>query len=68
VAGTCDCGNAGNSLNRCKPVSFSRMTLLLGVSKYMGKVRSLNVVNVNDIQYHAFNQIVWTPTNSKLEQ
>jgi CRISPR/Cas system-associated protein Cas7 (RAMP superfamily) len=26
--------NAGNFLTNCKPVSFSRMTLLLGESKY----------------------------------
>jgi hypothetical protein len=40
VAGTCECGdehsgsiNAGNFLARLKPVSFSRRTLLHGVSK-----------------------------------
>jgi hypothetical protein len=40
VAGACECGeepsgsvNAVNFLTSCKPVSFSRRTLLLGVSK-----------------------------------
>ena len=40
VAGTCECGNEpsssiklGNFLTSCKPVSFSRRTLLRGVSK-----------------------------------
>ena len=39
MAGTCECGNeisgsinSGNLLTSCKPVSFSRRTLLHGVS------------------------------------
>jgi hypothetical protein len=30
--------NAGNFLNSCKPVSFSRRTLLHGVSNYGAKI------------------------------
>jgi len=44
VAGTCEYGdepsgskNAGNFLTSSKPDSFSRRTLLHGVSKYEGK-------------------------------
>jgi hypothetical protein len=35
VAGTCECGNetSGNFLTSCKPVSFSRRTLMDGVSE-----------------------------------
>jgi hypothetical protein len=36
VAGTCECGNEHSSfLTSCEPVSFSRRSLLHGVSKYV---------------------------------
>jgi len=46
VAGSCEWGiepsgsiNLGNLLTSCKPVSFSRKTLLHGVSKYFFRPR-----------------------------
>jgi hypothetical protein len=61
VAGACECGEEpsgsikrGNFLTSCKPVSFSRGTLLHGVSKYMGyrtvKRRKRSVTPIINVQ------------------
>ena len=51
MMGTCECGNepsgstnSGNFLTSCKPVSFSRRTLLHGVSKKVYQCVTVNIV------------------------
>jgi hypothetical protein len=53
VAGTCECGNepsgsikCGKFLTSCKPVSFSRRTVLHGVSKYFPQILASTKVSI----------------------
>jgi hypothetical protein len=50
VVGFCECGNetpgsikCGNFLSSCEPVSFSRRTLLQGVSEQVNKEVNVNI-------------------------